>query len=293
MGGIIRKLGLPVQLGLILAISSAGLALASSSWLSDAPGYSQAYREHVSLGKPLIVYFYVDWCPYCRGLEKEILNTSEVEAYLSRFPRVKVNPEHGPNEEALAKQFGVHGYPNFLVIPEPGTKPEKISGWTRSGNEWVRAEPGEFVAECRSVLEKTETRAPAVVSRSQPIQPSFQEVVDKDSKHYREAGQREFLAGKKTAALQAFQKCLELAPSDQVALDWAGFVSIQLGRHQRAVGYMNRLIELAPSYGNGRAYYLRAYAYSELGNSVKAKADAQKACQSGYAEGCSLARDIE
>ena len=291
MGRRIHRLSFSLGLGLALTISSAVSPLASS-WLNDASGYSEAFRQHVSLGKPLVVYFYVDWCPYCRGLEKEILSNSQVEAYLSGLLRVKINPEHGPNEKALAKQFGVHGYPNFLIISAPGTKPQKIHGWTKSGDQWVRAEPGEFIEECRAAIETTSTQSTTVVTRSPAIQPAIAEV-GKDSKYYREAGQRHYLAGRRTAALQAFEKSLELAPGDTVALDWAAYACIELGKHQRALGYLNRLIELSPSYGKGRAYYLRGYAYAELGNSAKARTDAQKACDSGYAEGCKLARGIE
>ena len=283
----------PMGLGIFLTILSTG-STAGSSWLNDAPGYSQAYREHVSFSKPLVIYFYVDWCPYCRGLEKEILNTSQGEAFLSSFPRVKVNPEHGANEEALAKQFKVHGYPDFLIIPSPGAKPQKIYGWTKSGDQLVRAKPAEFVAECREALGTTEPTTTTEVRRASPsIQPSIAEAPREDSKYYREIGQRQYQAGKKTAALQAFEKCLELTPGDTLALDWAAYISIQLGRHQRALGHVNRLIELSPGYGKGRAFYLRGYAYSELGDLVKARGNAQKACDSGYAEGCKLLRDLE
>lgn len=292
MGHTLHRLSFALGLGTvfatILTASSRG-----SSWLTDAPGYSEARRQHVGFNKPLVIYFYVDWCPYCRGLENEILNTSQVEGFLSGFPRVKVNPEHGANEEALAKQFGVHGYPNFLIIPMPGGTPRKISGWTRSGDQWVRAKPGEFLAECREALETEGPRATRDAQPGPSIQPSMIEAPREDGKYYRGLGERQYRSGKKAAALQAFEKCLELDPGDTVALDWAAYISIEVGRYRGALGYANRLTELAPGYGKGRAYYLRGYAHSELGNSLKARQDAQKACDSGYAEGCTLLRELE
>jgi len=291
---LIFSLGLDLVLTLSLAASTSAAA-----WLNDAPGYSQARWQHTSLGKPLVIYFYVDWCPYCRGLETEILNTSRVEAYLSALPRVKINPEHGPNEEALAKQFDVHGYPRFLIIPAPGATPRHISGWRQSGDQWVRADPADFIAQCRAAVESTSaavarssaTQRVEEVTRLPAGQPGIQEVV-KDSKYYREVGQSYYQAGRKTAALEALEKSVELGPGDAAALEWSAYVCIDLGRYQRAVGYLNRLIQLSPNYRKGRAYYLRGHAYAELGYSAKAKTDAQKACNMGDAEGCALARAL-
>jgi len=293
MAARIRKFTFSTGLGLALTIAAATSTWASA-WLTDASGYSEANRQHVTYGKPLVVYFYVDWCPYCRGLETEILNNSQVESYLSSLPRVKINPEHGPNEKALARQFGVDGYPHFVIIPTPGSRPREISSWTKSGDRWVRVAPAEFVADCRAAAavetttSKTVTRAPATET---VIQPQIQEIA-KDGNYYRQVGESLYKAGKKTAALESFQKSLELAPGDTGSLHWAAYVSIELGRYQRGVGYLNRLIEISPTYGNGRAYYLRGYALAELGNTAKARADAQKACDIGHAEGCALARDL-
>ena len=57
MGHTLHRLSFALGLGTvfatILTASSRG-----SSWLTDAPGYSEARRQHVGFNKPLVIYFY-------------------------------------------------------------------------------------------------------------------------------------------------------------------------------------------------------------------------------------------
>jgi len=89
---------------------------ARSARYQDAPGYAQALREHEKVGKPIALYFYVDWCKYCAQLERGILSRSEVKHYLDSILYVSVNPEHGKAEEALFGKFDGRGYPTFLIL---------------------------------------------------------------------------------------------------------------------------------------------------------------------------------
>lgn len=101
-------------------------------------GVDQARRE----GKAMAVYFYTDWCPYCRELESELLGRAKVEEFLKYLVKVKVNPEKGARERSLADAYGVGGYPSFYIQSAPEAKPKKIRRGTRSGLK----SPEEFVA---------------------------------------------------------------------------------------------------------------------------------------------------
>jgi thiol-disulfide isomerase/thioredoxin len=116
---VIRGTGAPVRASVK---SSAGPATttirlgARSERFQDSAGYEEALRLHRATGKPVALYFYTDWCPYCAELERTILSSSEVKHYLDNTLYVSVNPEHGKAEKALFASFKRTGYPTFLIL---------------------------------------------------------------------------------------------------------------------------------------------------------------------------------
>lgn len=60
-----------------------------AGWFDGADGYAQAFEKHTSSSKPLVVYFYTDWCPYCRRLENEILGVDQVKECSSSLPGIR------------------------------------------------------------------------------------------------------------------------------------------------------------------------------------------------------------
>src|SRR6267142_710334 len=95
---------------------SAAPAFLEDKWLNGAAGYARALELQRELNVPLVVYFYADWCPYCRTLDSQYLPAAEVQDYLSNVVKVRINPEHGAAERELAVRYGVSGDPSFLVI---------------------------------------------------------------------------------------------------------------------------------------------------------------------------------
>ena len=106
-------------LGLLLVfgvVSSAGAAeMDFSGWLEDALGYAEAMQSHEAEGRPVVVYFRTDWCPYCRQFEDALLEVPEVVDAMKKMILVRVNPEKGDMEMALAARYGVGGYPAMFV----------------------------------------------------------------------------------------------------------------------------------------------------------------------------------
>jgi len=118
-------------------------------WLRDAPGYERALQAQRELGMPLVVYFYTDWCPYCHALESQYLPTPPVQQYLKGVAKVRINPEHGPAERALAEQYGVTGYPTFFVIRKPSSLPANVNPFRTVGGNLT---PTQFVRACERAL---------------------------------------------------------------------------------------------------------------------------------------------
>src|SRR5262249_48028252 len=90
---------------------------AKSLQLRDAPGFTEALRLQKETGKPIALYFYVDWCPYCARLERSVLTSNGVQQYLKDILYVTVNPQHGEAEEAFSAIFRWTGFPTFLILP--------------------------------------------------------------------------------------------------------------------------------------------------------------------------------
>ena len=122
--------------------------IVSTSWYSGAGEYVTAMDEHRSMQTPLLVYFYTGWCPYCKKLDQEILPSEEVAQFMSSLNKVRINPEAGPDERALADQFGVRGYPSVFILPANSDAPIKIYPFKKVGVSFVAVTPSEFLSEC-------------------------------------------------------------------------------------------------------------------------------------------------
>ena len=115
-------------------------------WLDGASGYTRALELQRKLKVPLIVYFYTDWCPYCRELDTEYLSHPAVEAYLRGVVKVRINPEHGPAEREIGNRYNVTGYPRFYVIRNPSSYPRNLQPFRRGGDALT---PEQFATACQ------------------------------------------------------------------------------------------------------------------------------------------------
>lgn len=130
---------------------------ASSRWYQGAKGYEQAKAEAEARNLPLAVYFYTDWCPYCRSFQSNLLDASAVDDYLGGIVKVRINPEKGG--AALAKQYGITGYPTFFLQARVQDKPERLSPWIQERRSSRLRTPAEFIAACK---ERVAAAAPRV-----------------------------------------------------------------------------------------------------------------------------------
>ncbi len=175
------SLGLCAAVAVVIA--SGGRAAAESPdpfvrWLNGAPGYKEAAARHERSGTPLWLYFYTDWCGYCRQLNTQVLASPDVDKALNEVVAVRINPDRGPQEKALAEQFGVTGYPSFFVVGEGATESQRIRPHRQEGGQWVLMSPAEFVAECGASAEKPRgkwmpraEKIPAQPAAQRPVAP--------------------------------------------------------------------------------------------------------------------------
>jgi thiol:disulfide interchange protein len=140
----------PLVLLASLALAAAGGASDDpqpdfSSWLEDAPGMAEAARLYQEAARPVFVYFYTDWCPYCRQFERELLSAEPVEDYFDGIVTVRINAEKGPAEAEISRRYGVRGFPAlFMLSSESGRWLEVERMVLEDGRPRLK-EPGAFV----------------------------------------------------------------------------------------------------------------------------------------------------
>ena len=126
-------------------VDGSGGAAWTEPWLDGVAGYETAFRRAEG---PVFVYFYTDWCGYCRQFEAELLSDDSVIGFLATLQAVRINPEKGLGEAELARRYGVAGFP-ALFLHEDG-RPESFVTVRRTLVEGGRLRlktPDEFIAE--------------------------------------------------------------------------------------------------------------------------------------------------
>ena len=113
---------------------------AESTWLND---YKKAQQEAKASNKFLLLDFTgSDWCGWCKRLEQEILSQSQFENYAREnlillevdFPRAKPqSPELRKQNQELAQQYQIEGFPTIVVLNGDGQKLWQYDGYFSDG----------------------------------------------------------------------------------------------------------------------------------------------------------------
>ena len=83
-----------------------------------------------------------DWCGWCIKFNKEVLSTPEFAAYAAKnlvlvevdFPHKKEqSAELKKANKALGTEFGVDGYPTFVVLNKAGKEVGRQVGYAEGG----------------------------------------------------------------------------------------------------------------------------------------------------------------
>lgn len=122
-------------------------AKAESGWLND---YKKAQQEAKATDKFLLLDFTgSDWCGWCKKFDKEILSQSRFKDYARGnlvllevdFPRAKPqSAELRKQNQELAQQYQVEGFPTIVVLNRDGQKLWQYDGYFPDG-------PAAFVAQ--------------------------------------------------------------------------------------------------------------------------------------------------
>jgi len=116
-----------------------------SHWYNGARGYAAAIEQQKQSGKAIALFFHTDWCTSCKNLRETVLSTHQFETFIQSVIAVKINPESGIEERKIADNYGVMGYPTFLIITNNFRTVTPI----RTG---LNMPPEKFIASCEKAL---------------------------------------------------------------------------------------------------------------------------------------------
>src|SRR5687767_10180374 len=136
-------------LGLVLFTTTTSADAQSPKWLHGARGFAQAVELQRESRVSMVVYFYTDWCPYCRTLDEQYLSAPSVRRVLERTVAVRINPESGPAERQLAARYGVTGYPTFFIMNNESVRSRELQPFRKGGNHLT---PPQFAQVCEEVI---------------------------------------------------------------------------------------------------------------------------------------------
>lgn len=133
--------------GILAAAGCAALLVAgltahaeSAKWLTD---FEQAKKQARETERPILVNFSgSDWCGWCIRLDKEVLSQAEFKTYAkdnlvlfnADFPRSTKLPEkEAKQNQKLARQFGVQGFPTVFLVAADGKTAIAKTGYQPGG----------------------------------------------------------------------------------------------------------------------------------------------------------------
>jgi thioredoxin-related protein len=132
---------IPSAVALALLFSAAtSMRAAELTWQTDfAKASQQAAQEHKYM---LLDFTGSDWCPWCIKMDKEVFNQSQFSDFaLKNLVLVKLDfPRKSPQSPAeksqnaeLAKQYGIEGFPTYVLLDSNGKEVRRQVGYLQGG----------------------------------------------------------------------------------------------------------------------------------------------------------------
>jgi len=107
----------------------------------------EAFNAAPDSGWHVIADFYTDWCKWCKIQDESTFTDPRVIAMTRKFVFARVNAEV---DTAVARRFGVNGYPTVIVLSKGGNEVDRLLGYHR---------PPEFVKTVQNYLKGVGTKA--------------------------------------------------------------------------------------------------------------------------------------
>lgn len=122
-------------------------AVTTSRWYTKAASLKRIEKAAKENNRPYILFFYTNWCGYCKRMNRKYLSNTEVKKILSKYYRIKINPDKGRAEKTLANEKEVRGYPDFRVV-HPNGKIMRLHPFQDDGSIKVKT----FIRDLKTML---------------------------------------------------------------------------------------------------------------------------------------------
>lgn len=109
----------------------------SINWQLD---YNQAISSAQSAKKPVMIDFYVNWCGWCKVLDRDTYTDPDVVKLSRQFVCVKVD---GDKNDNLTSQYNITGYPTIIFLDSTSREANRVGGYEK---------PGPFLKDMQSAL---------------------------------------------------------------------------------------------------------------------------------------------
>jgi thioredoxin-like negative regulator of GroEL len=104
-------------------------------------GYEEGYRLAHRQGKPVLIFFIVQWCDYCRSMTEETFADQQVIRLAEQFVCVLVDADAAPY---VCQEFRVRHYPTIQFLSPRGVPLKRLRG---------KQTVGQLVVEMRAALQ--------------------------------------------------------------------------------------------------------------------------------------------
>ena len=123
-------------LTVILCMNAAQADNELRGWLQGPKNHNEVLQYATQGEKPILVYFYTDWCPYCKRLNKDYISSPEFQELTTGFYRVQINPEKSKSGNKLFKyEYGGTGFPSvYVYIPKISKYRNILSPFFKDGD---------------------------------------------------------------------------------------------------------------------------------------------------------------
>lgn len=85
-----------------------------------------ALEEATEQQKPIMIDFFTNWCGWCKKLDRDTYNNSEVYQASKQFINVKINAD---KEKEITKKYKVTGYPTIVFLDSNGKEIDRVEGY--------------------------------------------------------------------------------------------------------------------------------------------------------------------
>jgi thioredoxin-related protein len=93
--------------------------------LADA--YTDTLKRAKAEDKPMVLYFFSNYCGYCDLMDREVLADKEISSTIKKtlvFLRINVD-----KQSSLARKYNIRGYPTTWLLEPSGKRIVQIPGY--------------------------------------------------------------------------------------------------------------------------------------------------------------------